>query len=135
MLNIGVIGFGYWGPNIVRNFSSVEGVRVTMVCDKRDDALKHIQRNYPAINLTTSADEILLSPDIDVVAIVTPVSSHYELAKRALENGKHVFVEKPFTATSEQAEELIELAEWKNLTIMVDHTFIYTCCQDDTEIY
>jgi predicted dehydrogenase len=70
-----------------------------------------------------------------VVAIVTPVSSHYELAKRALENGKHVFVEKPFTATSEQAEELIELAEWKNLTIMVDHTFIYTCCQDDTEIY
>lgn len=126
MLNIGVIGFGYWGPNIVRNFSAVESARVTMVCDKRADALKSIQRDFPAISLTTSVDDILLSSDIDVVAIVTPVSSHFELAKRALENGKHVFVEKPFTATSEQAEELIELAEWKNLTIMVDHTFIYT---------
>ena len=135
MLNVGVIGFGYWGPNIVRNFSSVEKARVTMVCDKRTEALKTVQRNYPAINLTSSADDILLSPDIDVVAIVTPVSSHYELAKRALENGKHVFVEKPFTATSAQAEELIELAEWKNLTIMVDHTFIYTGAVRATKKY
>jgi len=126
MLNVGVVGFGYWGPNIVRNFSSVDGARVTMVCDKRVEALKSLKRDFPAINVTSSADDILLSPSIDVVAIVTPVSSHYELAKRALENGKHVFVEKPFTATSEQAQELIELAEWKNLTIMVDHTFIYT---------
>jgi hypothetical protein len=81
MLNVGVIGFGYWGPNIVRNFSSVEKARVTMVCDKRTEALKTVQRNYPAINLTSNADDVLLSPNIDVVAIVTPVSSHYELAK------------------------------------------------------
>jgi predicted dehydrogenase len=135
MLNVGVIGFGYWGPNIVRNFSSVEKARVTMVCDKRTEALKTVQRNYPAINLTSNADDVLLSPNIDVVAIVTPVSSHYELAKRALENGKHVFVEKPFTATSAQAEELIELAEWKNLTIMVDHTFIYTGAVRATKKY
>jgi predicted dehydrogenase len=135
MLNVGVIGFGYWGPNIVRNFSFVEKARVTMVCDKRTEALKTVQRNYPAINLTSNADDVLLSPNIDVVAIVTPVSSHYELAKRALENGKHVFVEKPFTATSAQAEELIELAEWKNLTIMVDHTFIYTGAVRATKKY
>ncbi len=135
MLNVGVIGYGYWGPNIVRNFSSAEGARVTMVCDKRADALKSVQRDFPAIRLTTSADDILMSPDIDVVAIVTPVSSHYELAKRALENGKHVFVEKPFTATSAQAEELIEIAEWKNLIIMVDHTFIYTGAVRATQKY
>ncbi|NLE01964.1 MAG: Gfo/Idh/MocA family oxidoreductase [Fibrobacter sp.] len=126
MLNVGVIGFGYWGPNIVRNFSAVDGARVTMVCDRRIEALQSLKRDFPSIKLTSSVDDIVKSPDIDVVAIVTPVSSHYELAKLALENGKHVFVEKPFTDTVEHAEELIELADWKNLTIMVDHTFIFT---------
>lgn len=126
MLNIGVIGFGYWGPNIVRNFSAVDGARVVMVCDKRTDALKSLKRDFPSIKITNDADDILKSTEIDVVAIVTPVSSHYQLAKQALQNGKHVFVEKPFTDTVEHAEELIELAAWKNLTIMVDHTFIFT---------
>jgi predicted dehydrogenase len=126
MLHVGVIGFGYWGPNIVRNFSGIDGAKVTMVCDKRADALQVLTRDYPNIKLTSNADDILTSPEIDIVAVVTPVSSHFELAKKALENGKNVFVEKPFTDTSEHAEELIELAEWKSLSIMVDHTFIYT---------
>ncbi len=126
MLNIGVIGYGYWGPNITRNFSSTDGIRVSMVCDKRPGALRAVQRDFPSVEVTTNFEDVLSSPKIDVVAIVTPVSSHFELAKRALENGKHVFVEKPFTDTVEHAEILIELAKMKNLTIMVDHTFLFT---------
>jgi len=126
MLNAGVIGFGYWGPNIVRNLSSTKGITVTKVCDRRLEAISRLQQEFPSIETTSSAAEILESPLIDMVAVVTPVSSHYELAKRALQNGKHVFVEKPFTDTVEHARELIELAESKNLKIMVDHTFLFT---------
>ncbi|MFP4015323.1 MAG: Gfo/Idh/MocA family protein [Chitinispirillaceae bacterium] len=126
MLRIGVVGYGYWGPNIVRNFSKIDGAQVVRVCDKREDALKALQKENPNIEISTSADDVLEAPDIDVVAVVTPVSTHYPLAKKALLNGKHVFVEKPFTATSEQAEELIEIAESRSLCIMVDHTFIFT---------
>lgn len=126
MLRIGVVGYGYWGPNIVRNFSKIDGAKVVRVSDKREDALKALQKENPNIEISTSADDILTAADIDVVAVVTPVSTHYPLAKKALLNGKHVFVEKPFTATSEQAEELIEIAESRSLCIMVDHTFIFT---------
>ena len=126
MIKIGVIGFGYWGPNIVRNFNITEGVRVHMICDKNQKSLSRAKKSYPHISAASHADDILLSPDIDAVAVITPVSTHFELAKKALLNGKHVFVEKPFTATVAQAEELIELAEKKNLKIMVDHTFIFT---------
>lgn len=126
MVKIGVIGYGYWGPNIVRNFSGHQDCKVEMVCDKSQGALARVLGRHPGVRVTTDADEVVMSSDIDAVAIVTPVSYHYELAKKALENGKHVFVEKPFTATSEQAEELIELAERKNLQIMVDHTFLFT---------
>lgn len=126
MLHIGVIGYGYWGPNIVRNFSATPGIKVLKVCDKRRDALKNLQNEIPSIEITTSLNDVLESPQIDVVAVVTPVSTHYELAKKALQNGKHVFVEKPFTDTAEHALELIELAESKNLKIMVDHTFLFT---------
>ncbi len=126
MLNVGVIGFGYWGPNIVRNFSSIEGAKVTMVCDKRTDALGTLKNNFPHIASTTSIEDVLKSTSVDVVAIVTPVSTHYELVKQALLNGKHVFVEKPFTDSSVHAEELIELANLKSLLIMVDHTFLFT---------
>ena len=96
------------------------------VCDKNPAALSAPARRIPALHLTTDFAEVLRSPDIDAVAVVTPVWTHYELAKAALENGKHVFVEKPFTSTSQQAEELIELAERKNLKIMVDHTFLFS---------
>ena len=126
MFSIGIIGYGYWGPNIVRNFSSLEGARVHSICDRSEEALKRARRTYPQISTTRECSDILNSPEIEAVAVITPVSTHFELAKRALENGKHVFVEKPFTATVAQAEALIELADRKKLTIMVDHTFIFT---------
>jgi predicted dehydrogenase len=124
-VRVGVIGYGYWGPNIVRNLSGLENCDLAAVCDKNPAALKRVARAYPGVRTTTEFSEVLRSPDIDAVAVVTPVWTHFELAKAALENGKHVFVEKPFTSTSEQAEQLIELAERKNLRIMVDHTFLF----------
>ena len=125
-LRVGVIGYGYWGPNIVRNFHGLENVELVAVCDKSATALKRASRVYPGLQLTTDFSDVLRSPQIDAVAVVTPVWTHYELSKAALENGKHVFVEKPFTSTSWQAEELIELAERKHLKIMVDHTFLFS---------
>ena len=126
VLNIAIVGYGYWGPNIVRNFNAIDGIKSVLVCDVRSDACNIAQKSFPNVQITTDVNRILSSPDIDAVAIVTPVFTHFELAKKALENGKHVFVEKPFTATVAQAEELIELAEKKNLQIMVDHTFLFT---------
>src|SRR5438046_5095863 len=126
MLRLGVIGYGYWGPNIVRNFATQTDCRVTTICDGDPAARARARPHHATTRTVADAEDVLSSPEIDVVAIVTPVSTHYKLARRALENGKHVFVEKPFTATSEQAEDLIELAERKNLVIMVDHTFLFT---------
>lgn len=126
MLRIGVIGYGYWGPNIVRNFHTQEGAEVTLVCDKSAKCEERLRKAFPGIAFTTNADDILKSKSIDVVAVVTPVWTHYELARTALENGKHVFVEKPFTSSVAQAEELVELADRKGLKIMVDHTFLFT---------
>lgn len=126
MLNIAVAGFGYWGPNIVRNFYSAEKANVVFVCDRESKALKRVERSYPGIKTTTDYDDIVSSSEVDAIAIVTPVRTHYELARKALKNGKHVFVEKPFTSTVAQAEELLELADRKNLIIMVDHTFLFT---------
>ena len=125
-LRVGVIGFGYWGPNIVRNFHGQERSRVVAVCDKSPKSQKRVKQTYPDMHVTDDANELLTATDIDVIAVVTPVWTHFELAKAALENGKHVFVEKPFTCTTAQAEELIELADRKNLKIMVDHTFLFT---------
>ncbi len=126
MIRIGVIGYGYWGANIVRNFNGVEGGKVVSICDSDGDALRRAQKLFPAIGMTSDCRETVTSADIDAVAVVTPVSSHFDLAKMALLNGKHIFVEKPFTASVEQAEELIDIAEKKNLRIMVDHTFLFT---------
>src|SRR5579862_5427498 len=126
MIRVGVIGYGYWGPNIVRNLSGLDSTRVEAVCDKSAAALGRVRKSYPNVATCSDPAEILRSPKIDAVAVVTPVWTHYELAKEALENGKHVFVEKPFTSNVRQAEELIELAARKNLTIMVDHTFLFT---------
>jgi predicted dehydrogenase len=126
IIRIGVIGYGYWGPNIVRNFHGQERSQVVAVCDKSAKALKRVQHSLPNIAVTSESQDLLTSPNIDAIAIVTSVWTHYELAKAALENGKHVFVEKPFTSTSAQAEELIELADRKKLKIMVDHTFLFT---------
>lgn len=126
MLKLGVIGYGYWGPNVVRNFSIQPDCEVVAICDKNPKAIAQILGRYPTVRVASNPEDVLRSPDIDAVAIVTPVSTHYDLARRALENGKHVFVEKPLTASSVQAEELIELADRKNLQIMVDHTFLFT---------
>ena len=125
-LRVGVIGYGYWGPNIVRNLFGIDTCKVTAISDKNAASLEKATRTYPSVRTTMDANEVITASDVDAVAIITPVWTHYELAKKALEAGKHVFLEKPFTATSKQAEELVELADKKNLRIMVDHTFLFT---------
>jgi predicted dehydrogenase len=126
MIRVGVIGYGYWGPNIVRNFQSLDLDCVKSLSDLNPKALAKAKKSYPSLNVTTDCHEILRSPEIDAVAVITPVATHYPLVKEALENGKHVFVEKPFTDSIAHAEELVELAEKKHLKIMVDHTFLFT---------
>src|ERR1700685_3549609 len=126
MIRFGIIGYGYWGPNIVRNLYGLDSTQVVAICDQNETALRRAKQTFPGVRVTTDYSELLSAPDIDVIAVITPVWTHFELAKAALSNGKHVFVEKPFTSTSAQAEELIELAARKRLTIMVDHTFLFT---------
>jgi predicted dehydrogenase len=125
-INFGVVGYGYWGPNVVRNLDGLEGARVVAISDKSPAARGRAQKAMHGTHVTSDASEVISSPEVDAVAIVTPVWTHFELAKAALENGKHVFVEKPFTSNTAQAEELINLAARKNLQIMVDHTFLFT---------
>ncbi|UWZ86926.1 Gfo/Idh/MocA family protein [Occallatibacter riparius] len=125
-MNFGVIGYGYWGPNVVRNLATLEGTQVLAIADLDAGARQRAQRAYPAIHVTADAREVLTSTKIDAIAVISPVWTHYELTKAALENGKHVFVEKPFTANTAQGQELVELAEKRNLKIMVDHTFLFT---------
>lgn len=125
-MNFGVIGYGYWGPNVVRNLASLEGSQVLAIADLDAAARNRAQRAYPGIRVTSDPGEVLASTKIDAVAIVSPVWTHYQLAKAALLNGKHVFVEKPFTLNSAQGEELVELSQKRNLKIMVDHTFLFT---------
>jgi predicted dehydrogenase len=126
-MKVGVIGCGYWGPKLIRNLFAVDGVIVAAVCDRLVNRLKSIESFYPSIKtLTTSAEELINSSDIDAIVICTPVTTHYELARAALEQGKHVLVEKALTASSDAAERLVDLAERKKLCLMVDHTFVYT---------
>lgn len=124
-MNIGIVGLGYWGPNLVRNFLVQKNVEKVIACDQRTERLDFIKTKSPSVLVTSSYEEMLRS-DIDAVVIATPVQSHFSIAKQALEAGKHIWVEKPFTSTSQQAEELLEIAEKKNLRIFIDHTFIYT---------
>ncbi len=126
MLKIGVIGYGYWGPNIVRNFNSIDGAKVVAVCDRSKEALRKATKNYPDMEVSTDPASIVTSRSIDAVAVITPVFTHFDLAREALENGKHVFVEKPFTSATDQAKQLVDLAAGTNLKIMVDHTFLFT---------
>ena len=126
MIRIGVIGYGYWGPNVARNFATQLDCRLTAIADGSPQARARAQLQHPGVQTIADANEILTSPKIDAVAIVTPVNTHFELAKDVLQHGKHVFIEKPFTSNAMQAEMLIELAAVRNLTIMVDHTFLFT---------
>ena len=125
MLKVGVIGYGYWGPNVARNFQALKETQVALVCDQDPGRLRLAGENLPQARLTQDIGEVFQA-DIDIVAVITPVFTHYELARQALEAGKHVFLEKPFTSTAEQAKRLIDLAQARGLKIMVDHTFLHT---------
>ncbi len=126
MIRIGVIGYGYWGPNLVRNFAEAPDAEVVAVADLKQDRLDLVRRRYPGVEATNDLQRVLRHPDIDAVAIATPVSTHYPLALEALEAGKHVIIEKPMTATSEESLRLIDAADRRDLVLMVDHTFVYT---------
>ncbi len=126
MIRFGLIGYGYWGPNVARNIAAIEGAELVAICDGNPNALARAKQAHPNARFTRVAAEVVHAWDVDAVAIITPVATHYELAKQALANHKHVFVEKPFTCNAPHAEELIELAEQRKLTIMVDHTFLFT---------
>ena len=124
-IRTGVIGYGYWGPNLVRNLTQIQGATVSAVCDLRQDRLEAVQSTYPYVAVTPNPTDLLDSPDVDAVLIATPVSTHHALAREALLRDKDVLVEKPFTSSSEKAQELIELAERRGRVLMVGHTFEY----------
>ena len=126
MIGIGVVGYGYWGPNLVRNFVEAPGARVIAVSDLRPERLAQAQARYPGVSVTTDHRELMADPAVDALVIATPVSTHFDLALAALQAGKHVLVEKPLTATSDQALRLIEEADRRQRVLMVDHTFVYT---------
>jgi predicted dehydrogenase len=126
MLDVAVIGYGYWGPNLVRNFQEIDGARVALCCDLDTTRLAKVSAKYPSINTTTSYDQVLKDPKIAAVAIATPVATHYEFARKALEAGKHVLVEKPLATSVSESESLVDIAERRGLNLMVNHTFIYT---------
>lgn len=124
-MKIGVIGFGYWGPNIVRNFQLISGCQTAMVADLSLENLKKAKELYPNIAITQNYKDILVDPQILAVAIVTPLSTHYSLIKESLLAGKHVFTEKPLVTNSKQGEELVKLADKEKKVLMVGHTFEY----------
>jgi predicted dehydrogenase len=126
MMRIGVIGYGYWGPNLVRNFQETEAACVAVCCDMNPQRLEHVHAKHPWVEVTTEYQKVLKNPAVDAVVIATPVATHYAFARQALEHGKHVLVEKPIAASVAEAESLLDIAAKHHLTLMVDHTFIYT---------
>ncbi|HEX2964407.1 MAG TPA: Gfo/Idh/MocA family oxidoreductase [Syntrophorhabdaceae bacterium] len=120
MLNIGVVGYGYWGPNIVRNFNSIDSAKVVSLCDMNETALGKATKAYTGLSTTTCVDDVVSSKAIDAVAIITPVYTHFELAKKALENGKHVFIEKPFTSSAAHRIVIVQLAQSIFFDILLD---------------
>ncbi|RKZ79117.1 MAG: gfo/Idh/MocA family oxidoreductase [Gammaproteobacteria bacterium] len=126
MINIGLIGYGYWGPNLARNFNNNPDFNLKAICDFSDDRVKHAATFYQQATVTNNADDLFNGLDLDAIAISTPVSTHFDLAHKALSNGKHVWLEKPMTESVEQAEQLIELADKNNLKLLIDHTLVYT---------
>jgi predicted dehydrogenase len=125
-VGVGVIGYGYWGPNLVRNFMGDAGMRVVAVCDRSRDRLAEVGRLYPAVETTTDARDLFRNSDIDAIAIATPVATHFELAREALKSGKHVLIEKPIAASADEASKLIDEAARRKLVLLVDHTFVFT---------
>lgn len=125
-MNIAIIGFGYWGPNLVRNFNAVSECKVKYVCDFRAERLALVNKQYPSVITTSSFDEVLNDAGVDALVIATPVFTHFDLAKKGLQKGKHVLIEKPMTSTSAEALELRDIAQKTGRLLMVDHTFLYT---------
>ncbi len=125
-MNVVIIGLGYWGPNLIRNFMANKEIKQVYGCDKNRERLEFVSTKFPGMKLCESEEKILANKEIDIAVISTPVDTHFHIAKKALEAGKHIWVEKPFTATSKEAKELIKIAAERNLKIFVDHTFIYT---------
>src|SRR6202171_433695 len=123
---VGVIGCGYWGPNLLRNFSENEAAELHWICDADEVRLAAMGRRYPAAQTTTDYQKLLADPTLDAIAVVTPVGTHFQIGRQALQAGKHLLVEKPLTATAREAEELNDLADRNRRTLMVDHTFVYT---------
>jgi predicted dehydrogenase len=126
MIRVGVIGYGYWGPNLVRNFMGAQGSAVVAVCDLREERLSPLRKIYPTLRTFNNTDELIQDREVEAVVIATPVSSHFELAMATLRAGKHVLVEKPLASNSDQARKLIDEAGARKLVLMVDHTFVYT---------
>jgi predicted dehydrogenase len=126
MIRVGVIGYGYWGPNLVRNFADLPTARVAAVCDRRPERLGIVERRYPGVRVGTDPASVIADPEVDAVAIATPVDYHFDLALAALRAGKHVLVEKPMASSSGQAARLVDEAARRRLVLMVDHTFVYT---------
>jgi predicted dehydrogenase len=125
-MKVGVIGYGYWGPNLVRNFAGLDQVEVRWCADVRADRRALVKNRFPSIRVTADPKDLFDDHDLDAIAVATPVSTHYELVKRALLSGKHVLVEKPMTRLVAEGQELLELADRRGLVLMVDHTFVYT---------
>lgn len=126
MLKVAVVGCGYWGPNLIRNFRSFSECKVKLVCDVDNDRLAHMRKLYPDVETTPDFDNLVNNGEIDAVVIATPVRFHFEMAKKSLQAGKHTFIEKPMASSAAECEELVELAENRNLTLMVGHTFVYS---------
>jgi len=125
VINVGLIGYGYWGPNLARNLSETDGLRLTAIADARADRRAAAERRHPGILLCSDADSLVARDDLDAVVIATPIDTHYPLAKAAIERGKHVLVEKPLAGSKAHAEALGALAEQHDVRLMVDHTFVY----------
>jgi predicted dehydrogenase len=126
MIKVGVVGCGYWGPNLIRNLRQTPDSQLKVICDTSEQRLRHMRRLYPEVATTNSFDELLNDPDLDAMVIATPVRFHYEMAKAALKAGKHVFIEKPMARSVAEGEELVALAEQQGLVIMVGHTFLFS---------
>ena len=126
MTRIGVVGYGYWGPNLVRNFAELEDAEVAAVADLNHSKLDLVKRRFPGVTVTRRFEDLLEDPTIDAIAVATPVDTHFKLGLAALEAGKHLWLEKPMTETSAEARKLVAEARKRNLVLLVDHTFIYT---------
>ena len=126
MIKIGVVGYGYWGPNLVRNFSSTENAQVTYICDKSKERLDLAKKDYPNIKTTLNFNKVINDKEVDAIVITTPPITHFKLAKKALEKGKHILISKPITTKRSDAEKLVKLAEEKNKVVLTDSTFLYT---------